>query len=104
MIQVEVMAGKIEMNLPADESEAGAEFQQETLDMIREGLLDFPLAAWIGSAEKVDIPVENDHGRIGGHDGPQALGLDQSFDFAENIGIAAWLVQAGRRHRKRGIL
>jgi len=54
MIQVEVMAGKLDMNLPADESEAGAEFQQETLDMIREGLLDFPLATRNGRAEKVE--------------------------------------------------
>jgi len=154
MIQVEIMAGKLEMNLPADESEAGAEFQhqQETLDMIREGLLDFPLAAWIGCTEKVEqvgvlktwtamsdsaggrvalkfvtalpwrlwspvsiwkqrtgcdqpcsIVFRAYHCRIGGHEGPQALGLDQSFDFAEEIGITAGQVQAGRRRGKRQI-
>lgn len=64
-IQVEVVARKFEMDLPVDEGEAGAEFQQKALNVVYEGLFDFPLPTRIGRAEKVKQVgvLEN----LGGH-------------------------------------
>ena len=48
------MSLKFEVNLPPDEGEARAKFEQKPLDVVNEGLLNFPFAARIRSAEEVE--------------------------------------------------
>jgi len=53
--------------LPPDEGEAGAEFEEEFLDVIDEGLLQLGLAAGIGGAEEIEeVRIFE---KLGGHVG-----------------------------------
>src|SRR6185436_21146861 len=53
-VEVEVLAADLEVDPAADEGEAGAELEEEPLDLIDERLLDLSLAARIGGAEEVE--------------------------------------------------
>ncbi len=72
-IEIEVWSPDLQMDLSADEGEARAEFQQEALDVVDQGLLDLPLAARVGGAEEVEqVGVLEDlggHVRFGGRQG-----------------------------------
>ena len=53
-IEVVIFARKFKVDLPPHEREAGAEFEQKALDVIDEGLFDFPFAARICRAEEIE--------------------------------------------------
>src|SRR5690606_11005954 len=53
-VDVEVVVAELEVHLPAHEGEAAAEFEQEALDVVDQGLLDLALAARVGGAEEVE--------------------------------------------------
>lgn len=49
-VEVKVLVADLEVDLAADEGEAGAELEHEALEVVDERLLDLALAARIGSA------------------------------------------------------
>lgn len=52
--KVVVLAGKLQVDLTADEREASTELEQEPLDMVDESLLDFALAPRVRRPEEVE--------------------------------------------------
>ena len=78
------MVADFQMDLPADEGEAGTEFEEEFLDVIDEGLFHFRLAAGISGAEEIEKVgvLENLGGKIrvrrGHGKGEVVLGLARS--------------------------
>ena len=51
-----------------------------------------------------DVPIEQHHGRVRGHDRPQALLLDALLEVAQDPGIARRQTGARRRDRKNSVL
>jgi hypothetical protein len=53
-VEVEVLFANLQVDPAADEREAGAQLEEEPLDVVDEGLLDLALAPGIGGAEEVE--------------------------------------------------
>jgi hypothetical protein len=51
-VHVEILLADLEQNLPPYEPEAGAQLQEEPLDVVDQSLLDLALAARVGRPRK----------------------------------------------------
>ena len=53
-IQIEILVTHFEVDLPPDESEARAEFQEKALHMVHQCLFYLTFSPWVSRAEKVE--------------------------------------------------
>jgi hypothetical protein len=53
-VDAEILVADFERYLLANKGESGAQFKQESLDVIHQGLLDLPLTARVGGAEEIE--------------------------------------------------
>jgi len=57
-VEVEVLAADLEVDLAADEGEAGAELEQEAGDVVDQRALDVPLVRFVANAQEVEAIEE----------------------------------------------